>query len=282
MARDRETTSVGGAKPVAADRLRDGETGPLTRDPDELDPAGDGPDVPAVSDETDVPARTAGDAGLAGTAGPGATAGPGSDDRVVPAEGEWVAGNRGPRSSAPAMDADPLGEPRTAPGPAPAQPDVVTGAGAVQPGAATDSGPGEPADVTAPAGDLPVGDAPVGDAPVGGTRAGEVPAEDTPAGEAPGQDVPAGTGAAGTSLISDEQALRESWLKIQSGFVDDPRGAVTEAAGFISDVTGTLVTALQDRERALRRSWEGGSADTEHLRNAIREYRTFFEALVKM
>ncbi len=93
---------------------------------------------------------------------------------------------------------------------------------------------------------------------------------------------PGGLGEAGAALITDEPALRESWLKIQSGFVDDPRGAVSEAAGFVSDVTGTLVTALQDRERALRRSWEADGTDTEGLRDAIREYRSFFELLIKL
>ncbi|HLH58348.1 MAG TPA: hypothetical protein VKV33_04265, partial [Streptosporangiaceae bacterium] len=101
-------------------------------------------------------------------------------------------------------------------------------------------------------------------------------------GRVPDDRDPGGPGDAGAALITDEPALREGWLKIQSGFVDDPRGAVTEAAGFISDVTGTLVTALQDRERALRRSWEADGTDTEGLRNAIREYRSFFEVLVKL
>lgn len=95
-------------------------------------------------------------------------------------------------------------------------------------------------------------------------------------------DERSGLGQAGVALMTDEPALRESWLKIQSGFVDDPRGAVSEAAGFLSDVTGTLVTALRDRETALRRSWEGGGTDTEDLRNAIREYRSFFEALLRL
>ena len=156
--------------------------------------------------------------------------------------GEWVAGNHGPRHGAPTMDADPASPPRAA---------------AESPGAGTDglgTGTGDP-----------------------------VPAQAAAVtGRVPDDRDPGGPGDAGAALITDEPALREGWLKIQSGFVDDPRGAVTEAAGFISDVTGTLVTALQDRERALRRSWEADGTDTEGLRNAIREYRSFFEVLVKL
>jgi hypothetical protein len=41
-----------------------------------------------------------------------------------------------------------------------------------------------------------------------------------------------------------------------------------------------LVSAVQERERSLRGGWDGGSADTEGLRNALREYRSFFERLL--
>jgi hypothetical protein len=63
--------------------------------------------------------------------------------------------------------------------------------------------------------------------------------------------------------------------------VDDPRASVTEAAGFVGELAGTIVTAVQERERALRGAWDG-DADTEQLRKALREYRTFFEVLTKL
>jgi hypothetical protein len=88
---------------------------------------------------------------------------------------------------------------------------------------------------------------------------------------------------AGAPLVTDQDRLRQSWLRIQSGFVDDPRGSVTEAASLVAEITGTLATAVQDRERRLRGAWDGNSdADTEILRNALRDYRTFFELLIRL
>ena len=50
-----------------------------------------------------------------------------------------------------------------------------------------------------------------------------------------------------------------------------------------AQISGSLVSAVQERERTLRGSWEsGGNADTEALRNALREYRSFFERLMKV
>jgi hypothetical protein len=104
------------------------------------------------------------------------------------------------------------------------------------------------------------------------------PASPAPAGPA-GPDGPNGPGAEpGAPLLTGQDGLRERWLRIQSGFVDDPRVSVTEAAGFVGELAGTIVTAVQEREQALRDAWDG-EADTEQLRKALREYRTFFELL---
>jgi hypothetical protein len=53
------------------------------------------------------------------------------------------------------------------------------------------------------------------------------------------------------------------------------------AADLIAQITGLLISAVQERKRSLRGGWDGG-ADTEGLRNALREYRSFFERLMKM
>ena len=121
---------------------------------------------------------------------------------------------------------------------------------------------------------------------VAGTRdPAEVPAEAGEASTPPG-GLRAGAGAgagAGAPLLPDQDGLRERWLQIQSGFIDDPRASVTEAAGFVGEITTTIVTAVQERERSLRGAWDTDrDADTESLRNAIREYRTFFELLTKL
>ena len=98
-------------------------------------------------------------------------------------------------------------------------------------------------------------------------------------GSAAGAD--AAFAAAGAGLVTDADGYRASWVGIQSGFVDDPRGSVTEAADLITQITNTLVSAVQERERTLRGAWDGsGNADTENLRNALRDYRSFFERLI--
>jgi hypothetical protein len=65
--------------------------------------------------------------------------------------------------------------------------------------------------------------------------------------------------------------------------VDDPQGSVSQAADLVSQVTSSLVTAVQEREQTLRGEWDAqGGTDTEHLRNALRDYRAFFELLIKL
>ena len=59
------------------------------------------------------------------------------------------------------------------------------------------------------------------------------------------------------------------------------RGYGSSAADLIAQITGVLVSAVQERKRSLRGDWDGG-ADTESLRNALSEYRSFFERLMKM
>jgi hypothetical protein len=110
------------------------------------------------------------------------------------------------------------------------------------------------------------------------TGAHAAPPAGTP-GSAAGAD--AAFAAAGAALVTDADGYRASWVRIQSGFVDDPRGSVTEAADLITQITNTLVSAVQERERTLRGAWDGsGNADTENLRNALRDYRSFFERLI--
>jgi hypothetical protein len=85
------------------------------------------------------------------------------------------------------------------------------------------------------------------------------------------------------------------WQQIQFRFVDDPQASVTEAAEVVSQVTGKLEAAIQERQRAieerqraiqerasaLRGRWgEGSNADTETLRETLRMYRAFMDQLI--
>ena len=114
---------------------------------------------------------------------------------------------------------------------------------------------------------------------VAGSGAHAVPPPATPEGSVAGSGAPA----AGTAFVTNADEHRASWVRIQSGFVDDPQASVTAAADLVGQISGSLVSAVQQRERTLRGSWEsGGNADTEALRNALREYRSFFERLMRV
>jgi hypothetical protein len=135
--------------------------------------------------------------------------------------------------------------------------------------------------------------------PVGGhTRPDVLPASDgdrahgRPMSAVAGMDEP---------LLGDVAALRGRWQRVQAGFVDDPKEAVGEAADLIEQTAQALVGALRQRQRQLRVLWEHGPADgtgqaaggraadgesanvadTEHLRQLMRQYRTLFNQLCR-
>jgi hypothetical protein len=84
----------------------------------------------------------------------------------------------------------------------------------------------------------------------------------------PGHDAELFTGDAVTRL-------RARWRELQADFVDDPERAVREADGVVDEVVRTIT---EHRER-LAGEWQGHT-DTEHLRLAMREYRTFVDRLL--
>ena len=119
------------------------------------------------------------------------------------------------------------------------------------------------------------------------------PAAADPSATAPGTPVPGAPGTAPTTgvdaavaaFVTNGEELHAEWVRIQSSFVDDPRGSVSQAADLVSQVTSSLIAAVQEREQAMRGVWDtqgGGDADTEHLRNAFRDYRAFFERLAQL
>jgi hypothetical protein len=99
----------------------------------------------------------------------------------------------------------------------------------------------------------------------------------------------------------DCSAYRESWIEVQSHFVDDPKGAVEEANQLIGEVMNKRGYPLSDFEqaaadlsvdhpavvanyRAASRIAERnrhGDADTEELRQAFVHYRALFDDLLE-
>ena len=90
----------------------------------------------------------------------------------------------------------------------------------------------------------------------------------------------------GAGRLGDEQVQRltAQWRAVQTGFVDDPRDAVSRADELVARAAGLLVTSLDERRRRLR--GEDGADDsdagipTEELRLAMREYHTLLDRLL--
>ena len=67
---------------------------------------------------------------------------------------------------------------------------------------------------------------------------------------------------------------RDRWREILSGFVDDPRAAVTEAAMLADQEVTAWTDRLRQRQEALREGWQDGkNPGTEEYRIALRAYR---------
>jgi hypothetical protein len=86
-------------------------------------------------------------------------------------------------------------------------------------------------------------------------------------------------------LFEDTAAekFRTRWLALQSRFVDDPKASVKEADDLVADVIQGITSSFADRRGTLEKNWNGGSdSSTEDLRQAFKQYRSFFERLLSL
>lgn len=91
-----------------------------------------------------------------------------------------------------------------------------------------------------------------------------------------GQNVVAGTGDVAAPFAGDAvERFRARWRELQADFVDDPKRAVSEA----DDVLDEVMRTLTEHRQRLASEWKG-QTDTEDLRIALREYRSFFDQLL--
>lgn len=77
------------------------------------------------------------------------------------------------------------------------------------------------------------------------------------------------------------EALRSRWGAIQTGFVDDPGGAVTQADELVTTVMKRLAEVFAaERTNLEKAEADGDDVSTEDLRVALRRYRSFFDRLL--
>ena len=79
----------------------------------------------------------------------------------------------------------------------------------------------------------------------------------------------------------DAEDLRARWMQVQASFVDEPRSAVQQADQLVAEVMQTMAAMLASTKQGLEGQWQReGTADTEDLRQALRQYRSFFDKLL--
>ncbi|MFF0471435.1 hypothetical protein ACFYPX_28855 [Micromonospora zamorensis] len=99
-----------------------------------------------------------------------------------------------------------------------------------------------------------------------------------------GTSRPAGsTVAAGAATLLDTdtaQGFRDRWRDVQLRFVDDPQAAAGEAQSLVEEAIQALSSALAAQKTTLGGWQDAGSADTEQLRMAVRNYRDFLDRVL--
>jgi hypothetical protein len=85
------------------------------------------------------------------------------------------------------------------------------------------------------------------------------------------------------SLLGNDKAsgYSERWQSIQGRFVDEPQDSVKEADSLVAEVIQELATKFAEQRKGLEGRWSSGSeVSTEDLRQALQQYRSFFQRLL--
>ena len=108
-----------------------------------------------------------------------------------------------------------------------------------------------------------------------------LPEPEATAGAPATTDAPATAGTSASLVGSlDADGIRNRFLDIQAGFVDEPRQAVEEAGRFVDELLQQVADALREQRAQLAGATDEGS--TEDLRLAPRGYRQFVDRILGM
>lgn len=88
---------------------------------------------------------------------------------------------------------------------------------------------------------------------------------------------------ASATLLGDHNSAQysERWQAIQAKFVDEPQDSVKEADSLVAEVIQELASKFAEQRVQLEGRWSTGSeVSTEDLRQALQQYRSFFQRLL--
>ena len=82
---------------------------------------------------------------------------------------------------------------------------------------------------------------------------------------------------------NEAENFRNRWNDIQTGFVDEPRRAVEQADGLVTEAIKRLAESFANERTKLEQQWDrGDNISTEDLRVALQRYRSFFSRLLSV
>ena len=82
---------------------------------------------------------------------------------------------------------------------------------------------------------------------------------------------------------SEMGEFQSQWIKIQTCFVDEPRGTVKDADKLVAAVMQRLAEGFANERSGLEKQWDrGDNVSTEDLRIALQRYRSFFDRLLNL
>ena len=102
----------------------------------------------------------------------------------------------------------------------------------------------------------------------------QLPHDQQAAAPPPPQDAP---------LLDDREAdaFLARWTEVQGRFVDDPQGAVRDGDSLVAELMQALAARFSDHKGRLEEQWQrGAEPETEELRLALQQYRSFFQRLL--
>jgi hypothetical protein len=82
---------------------------------------------------------------------------------------------------------------------------------------------------------------------------------------------------------AEVEQFRTQWKELQATFVDSPQDAVRDADELVAEIMQNLAATFAEHKRTLEGQWSrGDEVQTEDLRLALRQYRSFFNQLLSV